>query len=147
MLNDIVSTDGYVTLGEFMKKIIFILFFWLGSLTYTYAYDDISLQLHIKGIQSNHSHFLCIYNAGCFNLSAGNKGKIFHILSEDLLNTKKIVLADTKNKRMYAQSLPTSCQRAFKNNQVLTISGNVRNKNAIYYIDRLECQFHDHISA
>ena len=83
------------------------------------------------------THYVCVSNLGCLNLSQIKNGRKFPLQSGDVTY---IFLADISTLRMYPQKLPASCNTNVGENQTLVISGKVaKAANDDVYIDNLRC--------
>lgn len=115
-------------------KNLFIAVLSLLFISSAYA-NTPSLQIKISGETQNKNYFLCIANVGCLSLIAA-KHKIFPIESGRI---SYIFTANGKNYQMFPQSLPKSCDIVLNDNEILTISGELRENKKKVRINYLNC--------
>lgn len=118
-----------------MKKLFFVI---LSLIFINSAYANTpSLRIKISGVNKNNTYFLCVANVGCLSLlAAETRGKVFPIESGHI---SYIFTANAKNYQMFPQSLPKSCNIVLNDNEILTISGELRENKKKVRINYLNC--------
>lgn len=120
-----------------MKQLLIAIVSLVILSTTAYA-DDISrLRMKIAGPINDNRYFLCVTNAGCVSILAGNKGKAFPIMGGNINN---IFTTNITTRQMSTQPLPASCQISVDEGKTLTVSGRlVKGQNGNTFINNLHC--------
>jgi hypothetical protein len=100
-----------------------------------------NLKLDIKLPTTSNIYFLCIAGEGCLSIKASDQGKVFPLVTPDMSNLNKFVVADASHDlEVHEQLSPASCNVEVKDNQTLTITGTVvATKNDQVYVQNLQC--------
>lgn len=121
-----------------MKKLL-ITVLGLALMNSVYADDFAKLSIKISAPAKNNTYYLCLYGVGCLNATSGSRGKEFGVTPFDMGNITKIVITDSRTMRMYEQPNPASCNVTVKDNQKLTITGQLEVRNDKPYVSHLQC--------
>lgn len=103
-----------------MKKLLLVV---LGVVLMNSAFADAKLRVNISGATAGNRYFLCVGNNGCVSITAGDRGQVYPLTTDD--GVDHIYATDIATLRMSDQALPKSCQVNVKDNQTLTVSGRI----------------------
>lgn len=124
-----------------MKR-LFITILSLVFMNSAFADNSSMLQVKVAG-NTKSTHYVCVSNLGCLNLSQiKDKSKKFPLHPGAM---SYIFLTDISTMKMYPQKLPASCNINIAENQTVVISGKVtKASNDDIYINRLQCSVVNH---
>jgi hypothetical protein len=118
------------------KLVLFVI--TLMFLQSVHADDYAKLRMKISGATNDNRYFMCVGNAGCVSIEAGNKGKVYPMNAGEI---NYIYTTNIANLRLYPQALPSSCDVAVKSNQTVTVTGKIKTgPNNQVYISNLNCK-------
>lgn len=123
-----------------MIKRIFLLFAACLFMQCAFAMNSAQIHLNIKGSANHGQYYLCLYDIGCLNMSAGLHGKTFQTSHYDLGNILQFVIMDIKTLREHRQPSNNTCDIKLKPNQSLIISGDLVLKKNKASIRHLRCR-------
>lgn len=122
-----------------MKKVIFAILA-LTFLTPAFADGMAKLRLNISGPTKGNSYFLCVYGLGCISMNlATTRHKEYTIMSSQMWNMKKIIIANGNNMRLYRQPMSGSCKVHVPEGQSITLHGQLVVKNNTPYLSNVYC--------
>lgn len=124
-----------------MKKVLGLLIM-LAFFSTCYAENGFpNVRLNIKLPTAINTYFLCIAGEGCLSIKASDEGKVFPLVTPDMSNLNKFVVADASHDlEVHEQLSPTSCNVQVKDNQTLTITGSlIATKSDQVYVQNLQC--------
>jgi hypothetical protein len=107
--------------------------------TVSYADNTPRISIKLASTSQDPVHYLCVYNAGCFSMSAGKRGVTFPISSGDMANLKRIVITDVRTMRMVSQPIAPSCNVDVAPNKTMTVYGTLKGAGGETHIDDLHC--------
>lgn len=119
-----------------MKKIICLILATL-CLQQAYAANTANIKIKIAGPISDNTYFLCMPDLGCLSMLAAKRGKVFPMLNNVEMNT--LFVTNIRNKRVYNQGLPKSCDVTVKKNQTITIQGTLSTQATKVKVVNLRC--------
>ena len=121
-----------------MKKLILsILALTLSS--GLFAADFAKVKIRITNPVHENKYFLCLYNVGCMSINAGNRGRQFPMMAQDIGNIEKFVVTDVTDMSMHMTTSNNSCNVQVSGGQTLTISGQLEMVNSQPIIKNLHC--------
>lgn len=119
-----------------MKK-LFIITLGLILINTAYAYDHAKLRMKISGPVHDNKYFMCLNKVGCVSIYAATKGKIYPL---DAGKIDRMIAVNIKNRRMYVQEIPESCNVNISEKQTLTVSGRlIEGPNNAVRVHNLRC--------
>lgn len=122
-----------------MKKLLAMLSCLLLSSS-VFAADYAMVKVHIADPIKENKYFICLYNVGCLSIRAGDNGKVFPMMAQDIGNIEKFVITDVSdNMRMYTTPSNNSCDVQVNGGQTLTVSGQLVVTSAGPTIKNLHC--------
>lgn len=84
--------------------------------------DNASFRMKVAGTGKKADLYLCTLSEGCYNVAAGNHGKVFPLTPGKL---QQAFLMTSSNYRLYQQPLPASCLANVNGTQTLELNGKV----------------------
>lgn len=105
-----------------MKKLLAALCMLLLSNS-IFAADVAMVKVHIADPIAENKYFICLYNVGCLSIRAGDNGKAFPMMPQDIGNIEKFVVTDVTDMSMYTTPSNNSCNVQVNAGQTLTVSG------------------------
>lgn len=102
-----------------------------------YAADTANIKIKIAGNITHNTYFLCMPDLGCLSILAAKRGKIYPIMNNIEMNT--LFVTNARNRRVYNQGLPDSCNVTVKKHQTITIHGTLNTHADQVKVDNLRC--------
>jgi hypothetical protein len=110
-----------------------------GVIYPAYAENSSLPKLKMKIINNvKNQHLALCLAENCYPIANANQD-----ISLEAFNIDSIVMANIDSMQMYPQVIPPSCKIAIKNNQVLTVTGQVIAKQENVYLNDLACSVAD----